>query len=346
MTPEPGFNSITAARARIDEFITRTPLLRSAPLSSAIGADVHLKLENRQPTGSFKVRGAANAIRSMLEHGPLPGVTTASTGNHARAVSHLARWHGMMVLVYVSRDTSRHRITALEGAGAVVERTSRDQTEAIERAREAATTHGYGFIPPFDDPAVISGQGTVALELVEALPHLDTVVVPVSGGGLAAGVGLAVSALRPPARVRGVCAERAPAMKASLDAGHPVTVPERETVAESLRGDLGAETGTRSAWCGAMSMRSRLCRTRRSPMPCGSYGSTKTSRWKRRPRRRSPTCERTPSASPAAPSLPYSPVPTTSRTGREKHQGAWAGRLACSHGHAPESAAQLTGQAE
>lgn len=231
---------VLAARDRIAGIAVRTPAVRSRALAGSAGTTL-LKLEIQQPSGSFKIRGAANAIRQHIERDDPAGVTTASTGNHARAVSYVGRRHNLDVHAFVSRDVSPARVSLLSREGATVHTTSRDQAEAILRARQYAAEHGYAFIPPFDDPAVISGQGTVGLELLEDTPSLDLVVVPVSGGGLAAGVGVAIKALRPATRVVGVCGERTPAMRASLDAGHPVTVPEVETVADSLRGDLGPD---------------------------------------------------------------------------------------------------------
>jgi threonine dehydratase len=235
-----GLADILAARDRIDGLAARTPAVPSRALAGGAGTTL-LKLENQQPCGSFKIRGAANAIRQHIERDAPAGVTTASTGNHARAVSYVGRRHHLDVHAFVSRDVSPARVSLLSREGAAVDATSRDQAEAIERARQYAAEHGYAFIPPFDDPAVISGQGTIGLELLDDTPGLDLVVVPVSGGGLAAGVGVAVKALRPATRVVGVCGERTPAMRASLDAGHPVTVPEVDTVADSLRGDLGPD---------------------------------------------------------------------------------------------------------
>ena len=235
-----GLADILAARDRIAGIAVRTPAVPSRSLAGSAGTTL-LKLENQQPSGSFKIRGAANAIRQHIERDDPAGVTTASTGNHARAVSYVGRRHNLDVHAFVSRDVSPARVSLLSRAGATVDTTSHDQAEAILRARQHAAEHGYAFIPPFDDPAVISGQGTVGLELLEDTPSLDLVVVPVSGGGLAAGVGVAVKSLRPATRVVGVCGERTPAMRASLDAGHPVTVPEVDTVADSLRGDLGPD---------------------------------------------------------------------------------------------------------
>lgn len=239
--PMPDLDSIRAAARRIHGHVERTPLVTSATLSALTGGDVRLKLEIEQPTGSFKVRGACNAIRSLLEDGPVPGVTTASTGNHARAVAYMGDRFGLTTRAYMSDTVAGSRVQALESLGAEVDRSSSDQTAAIRAAVAYAEEHGYGFIPPFDHPAVLSGQGTIGLELCEDAPALDAVVVQVSGGGLVGGIGLAVKGLSPTTRVIGVCAEDAPAMKRSLEAGHPVSVPELPTIAASLMGDLGPD---------------------------------------------------------------------------------------------------------
>ncbi len=237
----PDIDSIRAAQRRIKDHVVRTPIRLSAGLGRITGAQVHLKLEIEQPTGSFKVRGACNAIRSMLEHGPLDGVTTASTGNHARAVAYMGDRFDVTVRAYMASTVAGSRVQALEELGAEVDRSSSDQTAAIAAALEYADRHGFGFVPPFDHPDVISGQGTIGLELCEDLARLDAVIVQVSGGGLIGGIGLAVRHLCPRARIIGVCAQDAPAMKESLEAGHPVSVPELPTIAASLMGDLGPD---------------------------------------------------------------------------------------------------------
>lgn len=244
MTPAgsmPDLYSILDARGRIDPYLTGGRVRRSEALSSAVGAEVFLKTETDQPTGSFKIRGACNAILKMLGEEGVRGVTTASTGNHARAVAYLAGRHHLDVAVYVPSSVSEDRVRALRDTGARVVRSCPDQTTSIRAAEEFAVTHGYRFIPPFDHPDVISGQGTIGVELCENPGRLDAVVVPVSGGGLVAGIGVAVTALSPRTKVIAVCAERAPAMKAALNAGRPVPVPEIHTVAESLMGDLGPD---------------------------------------------------------------------------------------------------------
>lgn len=237
----PGLESIRAAHERISPHLRHTDTPRNAWLTDLTGGDIRLKLEIDQPTGSFKVRGACNAILAAASNGPLPGVTTASTGNHARAVAHMGRRFDVPVFAFVASSLPAYRVRALEDLGAVIDTSSGDQSEAIAAAQRLADERHYAFVPPFDHPDVISGQGTIGLELCDDLPDLDAVVVPVSGGGLIGGIGLAVKAIRPSVRVIGVCSDRADAMRRSLQAGHPVPVPEVETVATSLLGDLGPD---------------------------------------------------------------------------------------------------------
>ncbi|MBB2891404.1 pyridoxal-phosphate dependent enzyme [Flexivirga oryzae] len=235
----PDLDAIRSAQRRIAGHVEHTPSRISRWLSELTGATVYLKLEIEQPTGSFKVRGACNAIRAAAEGGEVTGVTTASTGNHARAVAHMGRRFGLPVTAFLARTVPDYRARALEQLGAVVDHTSHDQTAAITAALALANDRGYLFVPPFDHPDVISGQGTIGLELTHDLPPLDAVVVPVSGGGLSGGIGLAVKAVTHGTQVVGVCAERADTMYRSLRAGHPVSIDEVDTVATSLLGDLG-----------------------------------------------------------------------------------------------------------
>lgn len=241
LDPLPTIESIRAARLRVAEYVERTSLVRSPAFSELSGADVRLKLEIEQPTGSFKVRGACNAVRRLLETGSVRGICTASTGNHARAVGYIGRIFDLRVRAFVAATVPSSRVRALKEMGVDVDLDAADQTAAINAARDYALAHDYGFIPPFDHPDVISGQGTIGIELAEDLPRLDAVIVPVSGGGLICGIGLALRALVPAARVIGVCAQNSPAMKDSLAAGTPVSVPEIPTIATSLMGDLGPD---------------------------------------------------------------------------------------------------------
>ncbi|MCD2197297.1 pyridoxal-phosphate dependent enzyme [Actinomycetospora endophytica] len=239
----PTVADVEAAVARVSTVADPVTLRPSHVLSDQLGVTVDLVCEYRQPSGSFKIRGAANAVLAAAERGAT-GVTTASTGNHARAVATVAARAGLRVRAYVASSVSAARVRALTEAGAEVDASAADQTAAIAAA--SAVRDGEVFVPPFDHAEVVAGQGTLGLEVGE---RYDAVFVPVSGGGLAAGVGLALRALAPRTRVVGVSAERAPAMARSLAAGHPVSVPEIDTVATSLMGDLGPDNAVTFAVC-------------------------------------------------------------------------------------------------
>ena len=238
---DPTLDSVRTAARRISRVTNRTPVRVSNQLSKIHGAPVMLKLETTQPTGSFKVRGAANAVIRQREEGSITGVVTASTGNHGRAVAYIARTLGLDAIVCLSSNVPQDRIDSIRAEGARVAVVEGDQTAAIRRGRQLAEDRGHLFVTPFDDPDVISGQGTIGLELHEQIPDLDTVLVPVSGGGLAAGVALAIKSLAPQTRVIAVSAERTPTMARSLAAGRPVATQEIPTIAGSLMGDLGPD---------------------------------------------------------------------------------------------------------
>lgn len=248
MTPAvlPSIDDVRAAADRVAGIVEPLDATPSPALSHLTGATVLVACEYRQPSGSFKIRGATNAVLAAAERGASQ-VTTASTGNHARAVAEVGRRHGLGVRAFLAAGVAQARVQALESAGAVVDRSAPDQTEAILRAREAADGTTTAFVPPFDHADVVAGQGTLGLELARL--GLDAVLVPVSGGGLAAGIGLALRADAPDTRLLGVGAERAPAMARSLEAGHPVTVEEIDTVATSLMGDLGPDNAVTFPLC-------------------------------------------------------------------------------------------------
>jgi threonine dehydratase len=237
---------VQAAVARVTTVADPVTVRPSHVLSDRLGVRVDLVCEYRQPGGSFKIRGAANAVLAAAERGAT-GVTTASTGNHARAVAAVAARAGLRVRAFVASSVPASRVRALEEAGAQVDVGAADQTAAIAAAASAAARDGEAFVPPFDHPEVVAGQGTLGLEIA-ACPY-GAVLVPVSGGGLAAGVGLALRAVSPRTRLVGVSAERAPAMARSLAAGRPVAVPEIDTVATSLMGDLGPDNAVTFAVC-------------------------------------------------------------------------------------------------
>ncbi|MBV9736315.1 MAG: hydroxyectoine utilization dehydratase EutB [Acidisphaera sp.] len=231
--------AIEDARQRIAGQVLRTPMRHSLGLSRRCGAPVHLKLENRQTTGSFKLRGATNAVLKLPAAARARGLVTVSTGNHGRALSHAAAAQGVRCVVFMSSLVPANKVAAIRALGAEIRITGRSQDEAEEAAVRLARAEGLTLVPPFDAPEIIAGQGTIGLEILEDVPEAELVLVPLSGGGLAAGIAAAVKALRPQARVIGVSMARGAAMHASLAAGRPVPVEELPTLADSLGGGIG-----------------------------------------------------------------------------------------------------------
>ena len=231
---------VYAARRRIEGRVTRTPLIESAALSRIAGTPVYLKLETMQPTGSFKLRGATNALAILAERG-ISKVVTASTGNHGRAVAHAARALGMQAVVCMSALVPQNKVDAVDALGARVVIVGKSQDEAQVEALRLVRDEGFAFVPPFDDMNVIAGQATIGLEIMETLPDTASIAVPLSGGGLFSGVAFAAKKIRDDITMTGVTMERGAAMHASLAAGRPVHVDEVETLADSLGGGIGLD---------------------------------------------------------------------------------------------------------
>lgn len=235
-----------AALERIRGLAWRTPVLpvsapngeptgRRGPTASASG--VWLKLESLQRTGSFKIRGGANRLLKLTAAERARGVVAVSSGNHGRAVAEVARILGIRATICVPDWTDPSKLRSIRAAGARLIRAGPSYDEADERAAGLAEAEGLTLVHPFDDPNVIEGQGTVGLELAEQLPGLGEVIVPLSGGGLVAGIGLA---LKPRGiRVVAVSARRASVMLKSLEAGRPLRIPDEETIASALSGGIG-----------------------------------------------------------------------------------------------------------
>jgi threonine dehydratase len=230
---------IFSARRRIQPLIARTTLVHSPALSQSTGASVHLKLECHQETGSFKIRGAANRMLCLSDAEKARGVVTVSTGNHGRAVAHVAGQLGIKAVVCLSVQVPANKVDALRRLGAEVVVAGSGYDEAMLHAYRMQETRGLTWIEPFDDPLVIAGQGTAGLEILEDLPEIDTAIIPLSGGGLLSGIGLALKSADPSIRVVGVSMERGPAMVLSLRAGRVVEVVEEPTLADALGGGLG-----------------------------------------------------------------------------------------------------------
>ncbi len=232
---------IYRARRAIAPWVRRTPLTLSPSLSRLTGGEVYLKLETVHDTGAFKLRGATNAILRLTEAQQATGVVTVSTGNHGRAVAYAARSQGIRAVVCLSRLVPDNKIQAIRELGAEIRIHGKSQDEAQEEANRLEAEDGLMPIPPFDHPDVVAGQGVIGLELLEDLPELDTVLAPLSGGGLLAGILIALKAVNPAIRVIGISMERGPAMYHSLQAAKPVAVEELESLADSLGGGIGLD---------------------------------------------------------------------------------------------------------
>lgn len=233
------FTDILEARRRIAGRVLRTTMRRASELERLAGVPVFLKCEHRQTTGSFKLRGATNAVLSLSDDERARGVVTFSTGNHGRALSHAAVAAGTRAVVCMSALVPSNKVEAIRALGADIRIVGRSQDEAERAASELERTEGLTRVSPMDDAAVIAGQGTLGMEVMEDAPDLETVLVPLSGGGLIAGVALAVKTLSPKTRIVGVGSKSCPAMAVSLKAGRPVEVPEEPSLADSLGGGIG-----------------------------------------------------------------------------------------------------------
>lgn len=227
------------ARAAIAGVAAQTPLIASAFLGRLTGCAVYMKLETLQPIGVFKIRGAANALSALTPAQRAGGVVCCSTGNHGRAVAYAARRLGIQATVCLSSLVPNVKVQAIAELGARVKRIGSSQDEAQAEADRLVREEGLTDVPPFDHPAVIAGQGTIALEILEDCPEVETLLVPLSGGGLIGGIALAAKSVKPSIRVIGLSMARGAAMQASLAAGHPVAVEELPTLADSLGGGIG-----------------------------------------------------------------------------------------------------------
>ena len=235
---------VDAATDRIRGIAVPTPMLRSAWLSDEAGAEVWLKLEAVQPTGSFKIRGAAHALARLKAAFPdTARVVTASAGNHGQAVAFAGRHFGIQARVYVPSFAAAAKRDSLRKLGADVIETATYEEAETEAKADAART-GVRYLSPYADPDVVAGAGTVAREMIAEVPQLDAVVAPVGGGGLLAGTAIVARALTPAALVIGAEAAASPAFTAALAAGGPVTVTVMDTLADGLAGNMDPDTFT------------------------------------------------------------------------------------------------------
>lgn len=227
-------SDIEAARARIRDTVYMSPCAESQAFSKLTGSRVSFKLENLQMTGSFKERGALNKLLGLTPEERARGVIAASAGNHAQGVSYHATQQGIRAQIVMPLTTPMTKVAATRGFGAEVVLFGTNYDEAHEEARRRCAAGGLTFIHPFDDDAVIAGQGTIGLELVEQDPRAEAVLVPIGGGGLIAGIACAMKERNPRLRVIGVQTARIPSMQASVAAQKPVLVPAATTIAEGI----------------------------------------------------------------------------------------------------------------
>ncbi len=220
------------ASEKVKEVTQKTELIESPHFSQMTGNRVYLKPENMQRTGAYKVRGAYYRISTLTPEELGRGIITASAGNHAQGVAFAATRAGAKSVVVMPTTTPLIKVERTKGYGAEVILHGDVYDEACEHAMDLAEEHGYTFIHPFNDPVVSTGQGTIAMEIVQELPLVDTILVPVGGGGLACGVATFAKLYNPKIRVIGVEPAGAPSLSAALDAGHPVKIPGANTIAD------------------------------------------------------------------------------------------------------------------
>ena len=234
-------NDIYLARQRIAALVRRTPMEHSPSLSQQLGVPVYLKLESRQITGSFKLRGASNAVAQLNAEQKARGVVAASTGNHGRALAYAASQLGVKATICLSHLVPGNKVQAIRDLGAQVRIVGQSQDDAQREAERIAHEQGATLLPPGDHPAIIAGQGTLGLEILEQQPDVSQVLIPLSGGGLFAGVALALKSANRQIVTHGISMQRGAAMHASLAAGHPLEVAELPTLADSLGGGIGLD---------------------------------------------------------------------------------------------------------
>jgi threonine dehydratase len=238
----PSAAAVMAAARRLRGVARRTPLERSAWLSGHSGTDVFLKLETQQRTGSFKLRGAYNAVASLSADERSRGLVTASAGNHGQGVALAASLVGARALVFVPASAPEAKKRRIARFGAELREVEGGYDEAHHAAAAHAARTGAPFVHAFSDPVVVAGQGTVGLEIVQELPEVRTIVVPVGGGGLIGGIGIVARAMDAGIRVVGAQTEETRAMHASLEAGRLVSPPYGPTLCEGLSGDVDARS--------------------------------------------------------------------------------------------------------
>jgi len=231
-------SDIQEAKKAIAPFIACTPLVHSAYLSRLNSGNVFLKLENEQITNSFKARGAFYKLLHLTRKEKHLGIITASAGNHGQAVAYAAKKLGLPAKIVVPTTTPHVKVEGIKRWGADLVLFGDCYDEAEAKAKELAKQDNCAYISPYNDEHIIAGHGTVGLEIAEALPALDAIVVPVGGGGLISGVSIAAKGIKPTVKIVGVQSEASPVMYESLKAGRIVEAPKTNTIAEGLSGGI------------------------------------------------------------------------------------------------------------
>lgn len=234
-------DGIKMAAKRINASVRKTPLVHSPLLSERSGTDVFLKLEHQQFTGSFKLRGASNAVANLSNEQRRAGVVGVSTGNHGKGLARACRMGGTKCIICMSDLVPDNKRRGIELEGAEIRIAGHSQDDAEREALRLCDETGMMMIPPFDHKDVIAGQGTLGLETLEQLPKIDTAIIPLSGGGLLSGVATSLKADNPETHIIGVTMERGAAMYQCIQAGHYVEVEEVPTLADSLGGGIGED---------------------------------------------------------------------------------------------------------
>lgn len=229
-----GLSDIQKAAERIAGKVRHTPLLRGDKLDSLVGAEVYFKPENLQITGSFKIRGATNKILSLSEEDRAKGIIASSSGNHAQGVAYAAKMLGIKATLVLPENAPQSKIEGTKALGAEVILYGFDSIQRYKKLYEIQDEKGYTLVHSYNDPELIAGQGTSGLEIAQDFPDVDTVVVPLGGGGLLAGVAAALKESRPSVRVIGVEPAGIQRYAESRKAGHPVEVSMGETLADGL----------------------------------------------------------------------------------------------------------------
>ena len=235
------FEDIERAEKIVSKHIVTTPVVQSKALSEVVGEHVYLKLENQQITGSFKIRGAINAISNLSPAQKKAGVVALSTGNHGRGLAFAANLMKIRCIICMSKLVPNNKIEGIKALGAEVRLIGTNQDEAQLEADRLAIEEGMTYVSPFDNIDVIAGQGTLGLEIHQQIPKLNFAFVPLSGGGLICGVARALKSLNRNLKVIGVSMDRGAAMYESQKAGKPIFVKEEESLADALTGGIGLD---------------------------------------------------------------------------------------------------------